>query len=367
MAKNVKSKNNLEAIRNVIASSIGLTGDDSIWQSWLKLKKQEWRDLVALIRSNVKDEFKMRAIAVLLVPDYSVLPFKWQNEYSLKNSLNLRGHSDMFKISELPQKLRDFTTKLIHISVMEITTNWRHDKEVYGLLSYYNCYIIDCLKILPVDDPMAEQLFMGYQLNDPVVFDNMDYASGYNPLATILNAKIHEKWKSLASAKMHNIILAEESGQLSPRAGHEKALECYSRAIPIPHSNDEHLAYSSDLFGLQLQFILGFTNIGNRDLFQHHAVGRILRIIASEKYKALRHRFARHIIIDNTEQFKRFCIYDQEDDKIAKAMLAEFEFDKELASALKLLLVEAKKRFADRAYEESRKEIEVQQVLQQMT
>lgn len=356
-----------ESVRNFLSTAVGLTRNDKVWKSWLDLKNQEWRDLVALIRSDVRDEFKMQAIAILLVPHRSCLPFEWRDDSSLENLLFLRGHEDLIKVSDLPEKLQTFTAELVLRCALEVMREWQHNDRVYCSLAYYNNYVIDFLKILPEDDPMAENLFGVYQLNDPVVFMNMDDASGYNPLYPILNESVPEKWKRQAIAKMHEIILAEVSGQSSPRAEHEEALRCYLSEVTLAlYGKDHTVHYSTELFASQIEFVLGLPEIRDRGLFEGYRVGHILRIIAGDQYRELRHRFARYVVLENTAEFRKFNVYDRETKRAAEVMLAEFNSDQELASTLRRLLADATKRFREDSEARSKQDAKKESVLGQM-
>lgn len=356
-----------------IATSVGHTRNDQVWKLWLDLKAQGWRDLVVLIRSDVRQEFKMRAIAVLLVPHWSYLPFEWRDEdkSTIQNLLFLRGNDDLFKVSELSEGLRNFMMELVYRGAKEVLMlqkMLKHNVKILLSLFYYNCYILDFLKVLPENDPMAEKLFSVYQLNDSVVFVNMEDASGYNPLYTILNDDIPEKWKRLAIAKMHEIITAEESGRQKPRAEHEEALRCYMSQVMLPLAGGNgQIRYSVELFAAQLEFILGLPTIRDRGLFQSYNVERILLIIAEDRYKNLRHRLARHVVLENKREFTEFNIYDGSTKRAAEAMLAEFRTDTELVFALRPLLDKAEERFRKEDNHRSRQKAKTQDVLSQMT
>ncbi|MBI2065173.1 MAG: hypothetical protein HYT62_03925 [Candidatus Yanofskybacteria bacterium] len=356
-----------ESVHNFIATSIGLTRNDKVWKSWLDLKKQEWRDLVALLGSDIRKEFKMRAIAVLLVPHRSCLPFEWRDDSSLENLLFLYGNDDLFEVSELSEELRAFAMELVYRCAREVLRVLRHNEKVYYSLFYYNRYILDFLKILPENDPMAEKLFSVYQLNDPVVFYNMDDASGYNPLYPILNENIPEKWKGLAVTRMHEIISAEISGKSKPRAEHEDALRCYlSESTLSLYGKDGGIRYSTELFASQIEFVLGLPNIENRGLFEGHKVWHILQILSGDRYRELRHRFARYVVLENTEEFKCFSVYDRDTERAAEAMLSEFGTDTELTSVLQNLLSKAKERSRKDAGARAQQKSKTQNVLNQM-
>ncbi len=358
----------LESVRYFLSAHCKLRRHQ-VWKAWLNLGNQEWRDLVKLIRSEVAEEFKKRAIAILLVPEMGSLPFEWQDrDIRVRNYLFLKGHEDLFKVSELPPTLRDFTSELVWRCALEVMRKWHADKEIYVSLNYYNSYIIDFLKILPEDDPTAEKLFAVYQLNDPVVFWNMDDASGYNPLYPILNEDIPEKWKRMAITKMHEIIASEVIGQSWCRTDHEEALPCYlDKVLRCLYGKDRKIHYSVGLFASQLEFVLGLPGIRDRGLFQSHQVGQILQIISGDQYQDLRHRLARYIVLENTKDSEKFTVWDRDTKHAAEAMLEEFNLDIELASALQKLLSEAEERFCKEDEEKSRQNTRENDVLSQMT
>ena len=337
--------------------------DNKTWNEWLDLKRQEWRDLVALIASDVRDEFKMRAIAILLVPHYRFLPFKWRDDSSLHNLLFL--HERPIKVGELSEELRSFVATLI-MMYAGLAKDYPHDDDIFSSLRIYNRYVIDFLKVLPEEDQLATELFESYELRDPVVFANMDDCSGYNPLYGILNEEIPEKWKRLASQKMQAIITSEVNGKSAPRVEHEEALKWYADQIQLPLSGEGGVRYGADLFASQVDFIISLPAAGNRGLFNSWQVGPILKIISGDERRPLRHRFARHVILENTEDFKKFSVYDSATKRAAQAMLKEFDSDQELTPVLQKLIANAGKRFQRNAEHASAEQRKVDDVLSKM-
>lgn len=323
-------KTSASIARAFLYSALQPDREDKVWEAWLNVEQREWRDLVALIKSEVRDEFKMRAIAILLVPHFQFLPFTWwPNQGSLTNLLFLSDRP--VKPSELPDNLREFERRLLTMYV-EVAREYADDEKVHSALTYYNRYALDFLALLPEKSKEAEEMFGCYELRDPVVFCNMDNCSGYNPLYSVLNEEIPEKWKRVASIKMHNIIMEEQSGKKKPREDFEDALRWYVGQIQLPlFSDDGTIRYSAELFAFQVGFVLGLSVINERCLFNDWNVGKILNILSGDQYRELRHRFARHVAFRTADPF---FVYDKNTNRAAKAMLAEFSDDAELVSKL---------------------------------
>lgn len=237
-------------IYGLIASVFGsrpLTEEDRVWEEWLGLEKRrrESRDLADLIRSDVRDEFKARAITILLAPAFRFVPFKWDEDphTSLKNYLFL----NMIELKSLPEKLLRFTAELVCNNIDLVRERMNNDEGRDALYTYNN-YVIVFLGVLPAEDELTQRLFDRFSINDPVVFWNMYDASGYNPLERLFWAEnVPEHWKRLADEQMRRVIMAEVSGEANPREEWEEALSRYSYAIQLP-LGAERPVYSNELF-----------------------------------------------------------------------------------------------------------------------
>jgi hypothetical protein len=215
---------------------------------------------------------------------------------------------------------------------VEVAREYSDDENVHLALTYYNRYALDFLALLPENSKEAEEVFGCYELRDPVIFMNIDDCSGYNPLYPLLNEEIPEKWKRAASVKMHNIIMAEQSGKTKPREDFEDALRWYVDQIQLPLiSDDGTIRYSTELFAFQVGFVLGLSVINERRLFNNWNVGKILKILSGDQHRELRHRFARHVAFRTADPF---FVHDKNTNRAAKAMLAEFSDDAELVAKL---------------------------------
>ncbi len=351
----MKKVGNAGLVHDFLSDHTTSTRDgEAAWKSWLDLKDQEWRDLVILIGSDVRGEFKKRALAVLFAPDLRCLPFEWREDVASENYLFLQGNDDLITISELSRELRDFVAELIRLGALELVATREHDGRADRFLCYYNRYILDFLKILPKNDPMAEKLFSVYQLGD---------ISGHHPIHPILNEDIPRKWKKRAVARTHEIILAEVKDQSKSRAPDRKALRCYVREI-TPSSGCKN--YGVKLFASQVEFVLGLPGIRNLALFDGFNLCSMLQILSGDQYRDLRHRLARYVVLENTGEFSQYEIYEKDTKRSAEAMLSEFASDQELSTALRKALVKAKKHFQEDAKYRSSQEIKEQAVLSRM-
>lgn len=334
----------VRAVRSCLNTSFGvpdcdMAGQQRTWTGWLGLKQREISDLRELLRSDVRDVFKARAIAILLAPDLRLVPFAWSDKTSLSNYVSVGSG---FSLADLLLPLRTFTLSLLEINIDTALTPNAVD-EIRRTLFSYNRYILQALALLPEDDPAAVRLFERYQLNDPVAYYNMEETSGYNPFCDILQANIPEKWKNLADKQMRRIILAEQEGRAKPRKEWEDALQSYTSHIQSVLYTP--LLYSIDLFVSQLDFILGVPRIYGKKLFGDSKVRAILRLLDGEPHKHLRHRFARYVMTEDRNEHVAFGVYDENTRAAATMMLNEFgDEDPELGDRLRVAIAIADER-----------------------
>jgi hypothetical protein len=336
-----------------IASAVGLKKDDHVWEEWLELEDPDnssgyTSNLIDLLRSKVRIEFKMRAVAILLVPFRYCIPFKLNSEWN--GAIREDGNTlldlwkNFFKRFNITGELLTFTADLIHHCILEVKDIPKKVRGYDVSLYYYNDYIIQLLGILPEDDPVAEKLFSVYQLFGPHIIHadgNRDLHYSYHPFFEILIANIPEKWKRLAISRMHTIIEEEESGLREPPSedGHAvRTLKAYAGEISRQICAYQKIFYSTELFVFQLRFILGLSQIQNLGLFPSYDIHRILKIITHRRYKPLRYRLARYVVLENTTDNTKFKVYSKETKSAAKVMLAEFGDDSQIASVLSSLL-----------------------------
>jgi hypothetical protein len=322
-----------------------LLAQDSTWDEWLEMNppwKRVCRDLVELLRIDVSNNFKARAIVILLAPALKFSPFEWNSEDELDR--NYLGN-DRIDCTSLPQQLQLFIAQLLLVNVDAVISTGFNEK-LYDTLFAYNRGILQMLAILPEDEPLAGELFKRYFLNDPVAFSGMEDSSGYNPFQELMGCdNISEKYKWLADRKMQEIVRAEEEGWAAPRHHWENALKCY---VCILGSNlfKKVFPYGVELFAEQVTFVLSLPNIKNRALFECHHLGKMFDILSDDSYKHLRHCIARYVVLENDDvSHGMFRVSSDEAREVSRRILEEFGTeDGALRMRIECLLLEYEER-----------------------
>jgi len=351
----------LKILKSITNAIIG-DPDDKQWNEWLNLKKErEPKDLHELIKSNVRAEFKMRAITVLLSPDLKSLPFKWNGD---KNS-TLRNYLFILFDEEISNDLFRFTGDLVCKNI-DYCIKYKKDTEVYRSMFAYNRIILKFLSMLPEEDELSKNLFARYQINDPVEYWNMDEASGYNPFFSIIyNETVPEKWKVLADKQMRNCILAEIEGRQTPRNDWEKALPCYTSHIQMANYDGKSF-YSSELLISQIDFILSLPGIEKYDneIFSSWQIIYHLNTLLSNGCRDLAHKLAQQTVLVGKKE--HFTVFDSKSREAADLMLQEWSDDIELVDKLNLIIGETTIRQTINDTAKSKEEEKANKVLSKM-
>lgn len=341
--------------------------EDRLWNAWLDIDKirEPCDDLQSILTSDVRKEFKARALIVLLAPDLRVLPFRWDDvDNSIcRNYLNLCW----LKVKAFPPELMSFAGELVCQNI-----DYAHsqkDRNVRRALFEYNKLILQFLAVIPEDDELANQLFSRYQINDPVSFWNIDEASGYNPLCTIFCAEdVPTKWKVLADKQMRDRIVAEVEGCAQPREDWEVALRCYTDHIQMSNY-DGREGYSRGLLASQIRFITELSGIEgySQELFNSRQLGHIMEAIPGDAIRETRHKLARLVVLRETEEHSRFSVFDPKSRRVADLMLREFGAeDQDLFIKLNAMIAEANRREVENSDTQLKQREKINKVLNQM-
>lgn len=313
------------------------TEDENAWTNWVNFKKQEWRDLYALIASDVRPSFKERAILVLLVPLWEWVPFYWRESGS-----DYKYWCDRKFTKTLTPELAEYTADLVkdfYKAVMEMGEPGKHSSALY----FYNQCIIDLLPLL--SEEKANELFGCYQLNDPVSFSGMDDSSGYNFFRYLMSSDIDIKWKRMADAQMRQIIRNEVAGESKPRADWEQAIRCYANIVEL-NLYGEKLPYDVEMFASQMDFIIDNAGDEKYCLLQSYHLVKYFKLFSGEKYRELRRRITQYVILYKGEDFR---IYSDELMEASQMIMKEFgETELELATILKPAIENGKEELAER-------------------
>ncbi len=342
--------------------------DEKAWKAWVDFKDREDKDLIDLFSADVRPEFKRRATFLLLVPYDEYNSFYWKKElgkfYHNSNFLELLSTEELNYAVDL---VFDFYSELkfkhigkrnikvlkgdgmnIHVPITE-----KH----HTALSFYNSCIIEFLILLP--EERVRKLFSLFSLLDISAYYNMEYASGYNPFASLLsNQRVDERWKRLADFKMLIIIEKEVSGKVAPREEWERA---FSQYVSI-FQNMLYKAprYSKDLYARQLKFILEKKD--QNPVIHDWQVIRIFELLSDLEYKALRYNLAEYVLSEKKNGVYNFSICSKESQDAVDWIVKEFSYNPVLMERIKFLEKErderdfARKLTADR---EAKKENDI--------
>ena len=336
-----------------------------LWNAWLDLgNKKESRDLQSLLASDLRKEFKIRALVVLLAPDLRALPFRWDDtQHSLQNYLFL----DWVNVKILPQELVRLAGELICQNIDYVLGE--KEEKIMEALAKYNNLILQFLAMLPEDDELSTRLFSRYQINDPIAYWNMEDASGYAPLRNIFcSENVPTKWKLLADKQMQNRIVAEFGGREQPREDWEVALKCYIEHIQMSNY-DGRVGYSRELLATQIRFITGLPGIEDyeKDLFSSWQIAHILEAIPGEDLRGTRHKLVRLTVLRKTKEHSGFSVWNPESRRAADLMLREFGTeDQELSTKLNAMITEANQREAQNAQLQRLQQQKANDLLSQM-
>jgi len=316
-----------EGIRKYFEEVIPKTDDES-WQQWVDFRSRTHSDLIELLKQDVRNSVKWRAIFLLLVPELDWSLFYWPANTI---SEGWSGHLSNF-INDLPFDLAKYTARWINefcrslqlehcetpketiMGMSGFQILMRDPDKYHGALVFYNACILRLLAILPVDSEEAARLFMNFSLRDISVFASQDDSSSYNPYMNLMfDSRVDKKWKLAADAKMREIVLAEKRGKIKPRAKWETAGWWYANLIQSAaayfssfHYDDP---YDIDVIIGQIKFVLdnGLTNLGHWNKAEyilsvlysggaHNWRNRLGRVEA--EHKELFRRFSRAIVLD---------------------------------------------------------------------
>lgn len=336
------------------------SAEDVTWKKWVDYKDRGLEDLINLLSSDVRCNFKRRALFLLFVPGADFNPLYWKEEvgkFYYKNNL----------LENIPVDLLDYVADLIigFITVLLPSNGLRLEDvecgsdgmdrfafpgKYHNVLNFYNRCIPYFLKVLPKEK--AEKIFPLFSLIDISTFQSLDDSSGYSPFENLLYMEIDEKWKRMADARMRNIINNEANGVTKPREVWEEALGQYARIIQLQLGGN--FGHSLEFLADQIQFILNVSR-GRGGLISNWNVIVLFNLFSGEKFKKLRHEISRYVLLEECEDFSKFSIYSEETEQAAKKILEEFGDDQELFEKIKILFLKYEERKnEERAYNDEK-------------
>jgi len=346
------------------------TEEDSIWEKWVDYADRDEKSLIELLSSDARDNFKKRALFILLVPSNDFNPLYW------KKNVGQFYYRDEF-LKKLNDNQLDYVADLIYEFCLALRSsepkNVAEGGEGFVMfmsvpdklvkpLDYYNRCILSLLPSLP--EEKAKKLFSLFSFIDLVAYFGLDDASGYNPFRDLLYSDISEELKKVADDKMRQIILSELAGKTKPRKDWEGALHQYADIVQsMSHSKP---SYSLDLYASQIQFIMD-NRKGRSDLISNYLVINLFNIFVDEKFAKLRRTIARYSLLENNEAFSRFSIYGKETQQAVDYILKEFGDDHELVAKVKKLQEERDKRQAEQKAHQTKEKLTEEEILSQMS
>lgn len=349
------------------------TKEDKVWKQWVDFKDREEKDLVELLSSDIKDNFKRRALFLLLVPSADFNMLYW------KKDIGRFYHGADF-VEKLTVDQLDYVTDLItgFCSVLKpmhcdrpknvveggggVTIFMSIPDKYHNALYFYNNCILHLLALLP--EEKAAVVFPFFSLIDISTYSNMEDSSGYNPFQSLLySEKIDEKWKVKADARMREIISNEITGKAKPREDWEEAMRQYADIIQMMLYGN--INYSRELYASQAQFIMDNRQDRNNLINSWHVI-RFLGFLSGDEYKKLRHIIARYVLLEDVGQFSKFSIYDKATQEAVDCILEEFPDDLELIDRIRELERERDQRSAENKVHQSKKEKTEDEILAQM-
>jgi len=333
-------------------------GDDKVWKQWVDYKRRETRDLIELLKSDVRDSFKRRAIFLLLVPSAELSPIYWKEQVG-----KFYHRLDFLEILD-PELLHYATDLVVEFDAMlkpmhddrpkhyvqgggGITISMSVPGEYHDALYFYNNCVMLLMTLLP--EEQCERIFPLLSLRDISTYWNMDNASGYNPFRNLLNSDVDEKWKRQANTTMIQIIRDELSDKTKPREKWEDALKCYAEIIQL-QLYGEKLPYSIELFADQIKFLVSEGHSG-RELINEWHIPKIFQILSTDDYKEIRYLVAKFVVFNNKSDFN---VWSEDTLKGAKMMLDEFgQNDQKLAQRIQSAIDDYKKQSAKNQNEQT--------------
>ncbi len=292
--------------------------DEQIWREWVCFKHRDFHALKDLLRADVRNGFKARALFIMLVPTLEWSPFYWSDAAT---DICLSMTHD--KAESIPDDLVPFYAQMVitfcdAIGGFSPMGDGPRNARAQDAYLAYNRHLLLLLGRAP--EAMREDIFTRYMINDPAVYQTMDESSGYNPFGDLLRSQVDEQWKRRADSELKAIILAELRGEAAPRAAHEAALERYLCEVEF---QAERLCYSESLFASQVEFIVSLGDAAGANFRAWH-VEDILNHLPKPLYSGLRLRLARFLLLQPHRPHYEFRVYDVRSLRVAKTLQGEF-------------------------------------------
>lgn len=311
--------------------------DDVPWQQWVDFRHRSLRDLIDLLKEDIRCSLKARALFLCLIPHYSCSPFYWKEFEELDIVPN---HTDFLR--SLSANLLRFTLEL----AVEFRSILTENKDLIKRKSsggseydtfYFFChmaifqydkYLLELLALFQDKDD-KEIVFGHYYLFEPIAYNVADWAScgpdhsRYEPFERLLErTDIEKEWKYRADFKMREIILDEICGMREPREKWEDALTCYKMILSSQSFGRQEGKedYSKRLFVKQVEFLVSQAMVAARyELIDSFSLERFFSLLTGNRYKETRYQLAQYFIQQKLDLYCDRCGF-----QLANMILAEF-------------------------------------------
>ncbi len=141
------------------------TGEDIAWKRWVDHERRETRDLIKLLSTDVRDNFKRRAIFLLVVPSADLNPIYWKKDVgrfyfgpdflkTLTPDLLVYVADIITEFSAILKPLHCDRPKNIVQGGGGITVHMSIPDKYHDALRFYNNCILTLLTMLPVEKGM---------------------------------------------------------------------------------------------------------------------------------------------------------------------------------------------------------------------
>ena len=258
----------------------GPNGQDGLWRKWAEGKPDEPRLLLDLLKADVDDGFKARALLVLLVPDlHLVAPFAYWGTVNptYRNYVSLTR----VELGELSPTLTRFVGELVRMFVSWLTVE-DADRLWDRNASIYDHYERAIQALLPV---VGEEL--GMDLLAWLRIDQLMSGGTYWPFSRLLlDPAVPQPYKVAAETEVRKHLLAEAQGTDNFYQEVGGLLMWYVAQLAIATSMSP-LPYSVDLLADQVAFVTSFQP---RDfgVWTWDVVFRLILILGDSSHAELR-------------------------------------------------------------------------------
>lgn len=318
--------------------------DDIAWEDWVNHRNREERDLRNLLKENVRDSIKARALYLLLVYDRS----HGKSIYWNRKLYPLFGE---FTFPEnLSPELLNFAGDTI-LEFLPKVRNLRDPSDSHAFYFYCNA-MINLMTLL--DLKKGKKILEHFPLND---YQN---TTECKPFGMLLNDKIiPDELKSIATDSMIEIIRSKKG------FGYKEALDCFANTILLNLHSKDLIPYGTYLFAKQIGFLI--SKKAKKKIIDDSSVGTILSIFDNEEHEDLRKRFIKFVILENGD--REYNVNDESKLNTAKNMLKEVENngDRKLIKALEKIISRGEIYVSQRSMQKNGRQDLEQKLLQEMS